>query len=89
MAVQDALRERDTARLRESAHKFCGMIAAFPPWPVVQRLTSKTMQQVASSKRQQLVVEQLATMGRELSAPRRQSVHRLPCADCQRLPKDH
>jgi CheY-like chemotaxis protein/HPt (histidine-containing phosphotransfer) domain-containing protein len=29
MAVQDALRERDTVRLREAAHKLCGMVAAF------------------------------------------------------------
>jgi signal transduction histidine kinase/CheY-like chemotaxis protein/HPt (histidine-containing phosphotransfer) domain-containing protein len=28
-AVQDALREADAARLREAAHKLCGMIAAF------------------------------------------------------------
>ncbi len=28
-AVQDALRERDTIRLREAAHKLCGMVAAF------------------------------------------------------------
>ncbi len=28
-AIQDALRERDTARLREAAHKLCGMVAAF------------------------------------------------------------
>jgi PAS domain S-box-containing protein len=28
-AVQDALRERDTVRLREAAHKLCGMVAAF------------------------------------------------------------
>src|ERR1700736_1433131 len=28
-AVQDALREPDTLRLREAAHKLCGMAAAF------------------------------------------------------------
>jgi PAS domain S-box-containing protein len=28
-AVQDALRERDTLRLREAAHKLCGMVSAF------------------------------------------------------------
>jgi two-component system, sensor histidine kinase and response regulator len=28
-AVQDALRERDAARLREAAHKLCGMVSAF------------------------------------------------------------
>jgi HPt (histidine-containing phosphotransfer) domain-containing protein len=28
-AVQDALREGDTVRLREAAHKLCGMVAAF------------------------------------------------------------
>jgi HPt (histidine-containing phosphotransfer) domain-containing protein len=28
-AVQDALRERDTVRLRDAAHKLCGMVAAF------------------------------------------------------------
>jgi PAS domain S-box-containing protein len=28
-AVQDALREGDTAHLREAAHKLCGMVAAF------------------------------------------------------------
>ena len=28
-AVQDALRERDAMRLREAAHKICGMVAAF------------------------------------------------------------
>jgi CheY-like chemotaxis protein len=27
--VQDALRDRDTPRLREAAHKLCGMMAAF------------------------------------------------------------
>ena len=27
--LQDALRERDTVRLREAAHKLCGMVAAF------------------------------------------------------------
>jgi two-component system, sensor histidine kinase and response regulator len=29
MAVQDALREGNTVRLREAAHKLCGMVAAF------------------------------------------------------------
>jgi CheY-like chemotaxis protein len=29
VAVQDALRERDAPRLREAAHKLCGMVAAF------------------------------------------------------------
>jgi HPt (histidine-containing phosphotransfer) domain-containing protein len=29
MEVQGALRERDTDRLREAAHKLCGMVAAF------------------------------------------------------------
>src|SRR5439155_8026969 len=28
-AIQDALREQDTVRLREAAHKLCGMVAAF------------------------------------------------------------
>jgi HPt (histidine-containing phosphotransfer) domain-containing protein len=28
-AIQDALRERDAARLREAAHKLAGMVAAF------------------------------------------------------------
>jgi CheY-like chemotaxis protein len=28
-AIQDALRERDSAQLREAAHKLCGMVAAF------------------------------------------------------------
>jgi HPt (histidine-containing phosphotransfer) domain-containing protein len=28
-AVQDALRERDAPRLREAAHKICGVISAF------------------------------------------------------------
>ncbi len=28
-AIQDALRERDAVRLREAAHKLCGMVAAF------------------------------------------------------------
>jgi CheY-like chemotaxis protein len=28
-AVQDALRDRDAPRLREAAHKLCGMVAAF------------------------------------------------------------
>jgi PAS domain S-box-containing protein len=28
-AVQDALREQNTARMREAAHKLCGMVAAF------------------------------------------------------------
>jgi two-component system, sensor histidine kinase and response regulator len=28
-AIQDALREGDTVRLREAAHKLCGMVAAF------------------------------------------------------------
>jgi PAS domain S-box-containing protein len=28
-AIQDALRERDAVQLREAAHKFCGMAAAF------------------------------------------------------------
>src|SRR5438128_818332 len=28
-AIQDALRDRDAPRLREAAHKLCGMIAAF------------------------------------------------------------
>src|SRR5205085_4679109 len=28
-AIQDALQERDTVRLRQAAHKLCGMVAAF------------------------------------------------------------
>jgi len=28
-AVQDALRDRDARRLREAAHKLCGMVSAF------------------------------------------------------------
>ncbi len=28
-AIQDALRERDAVRLREAAHKICGMVGAF------------------------------------------------------------
>ena len=28
-AIQDALRDQDALRLREAAHKFCGMLSAF------------------------------------------------------------
>ena len=65
-AVQDALRERDAARLREAAHKLCGMVAAFST--VAGAVASDLEDHAARGQLEEAwpLVEQLETMAREL-----------------------
>ena len=65
-AVQEALRERDAIRLREAAHKLCGMVAAFST--VVGAVASDLEDQAAGGQLEKAwpQVEQLEAMAREL-----------------------
>jgi two-component system, sensor histidine kinase and response regulator len=65
-AVQDALRERDTARLREAAHKLCGMVAAFST--VAGGVASDLEDHAAQGRLEDVrpIVHQLETMADEL-----------------------
>src|SRR4029077_13686539 len=65
-AVQDALRERDTVRLREAAHKLCGMAAAFST--VAGGVASDLEDHAAQGRLEEApsLVERLETMGQEL-----------------------
>ena len=65
-AVQEALRERDAVRLREAAHKLCGMVAAFST--VVGAVASDLEDQAARGQLEEArpLVEQLEAMAREL-----------------------
>jgi CheY-like chemotaxis protein len=65
-AVQDALREEDTVRLRESAHKLCGMVAAFST--VAGEAASELEDQAAQGRLEEArpLVEKLETMADEL-----------------------
>jgi two-component system, sensor histidine kinase and response regulator len=66
MAVQDALRDRDTNRLREAAHKLCGTVAAFST--VVGAVASDLEDQAASGQLEgaRPLVEQLDAIVPEL-----------------------
>jgi HPt (histidine-containing phosphotransfer) domain-containing protein len=65
-AVQDALRERDTGRLREAAHKLCGMVAAFST--VAGGVASDLEDRAAQGQLEEVrpLVGQLETMADEL-----------------------
>jgi HPt (histidine-containing phosphotransfer) domain-containing protein len=65
-AVQDALRDRDAPRLREVAHKLCGMVAAFST--VAGGLASQLEDCAAQGQIEeaQPLVEQIDSMSREL-----------------------
>jgi CheY-like chemotaxis protein len=65
-AVQDALREGDVARLREAAHKLCGMVAAFSTAAggVASDLEDRAAQGRLEEARP--LVGQLETMAQEL-----------------------
>jgi PAS domain S-box-containing protein len=65
-AVQDALRERDTLRLREAAHKVCGMVAAFST--VAGGVASELEDRAARGQLEEApaLVERLETMAQEL-----------------------
>ena len=65
-AVQDALRDRDAIRLREAAHKLCGMVAAFST--VAGAVASDLEDHAARGQLEEArpLVEQLETMAREL-----------------------
>jgi two-component system sensor histidine kinase/response regulator len=64
--VQDALREQDTLRLREAAHKLCGMVAAFST--VTGGVASELEDHAAQGHLEEAgaLVGQLETMAREL-----------------------
>jgi two-component system sensor histidine kinase/response regulator len=65
-AAQDALRDRDAPRLREAAHKLCGMIAAFSS---IAGATASHLEDHAAGGRLedcQFLVEQLDELAREL-----------------------
>jgi CheY-like chemotaxis protein len=66
MAVQDALRERDAARLREAAHKLYGTVGAFST--VVGAVASDLEDQAARGQLEEAwpLVEKLEAMAREL-----------------------
>jgi len=65
-AIQDALRERDAVRLRESAHKLCGMVAAFST--VAGEVASDLEDVGAQGKLEEAkpLVERLESMAQEL-----------------------
>jgi two-component system, sensor histidine kinase and response regulator len=65
-AVRDALREHDTVRLREAAHKICGMVAAFSS--VAGGLASELEDRAAQGQLEEArpLVGQLETMADEL-----------------------
>src|ERR1700736_5850488 len=65
-AVQDALRERDTLRLREAAHKLCGMVAGFST--VAGGVASDLEDHAAQGQFEEArpLVGQLETMAQEL-----------------------
>jgi PAS domain S-box-containing protein len=65
-AVQDALRDRDAPRLREAAHKLCGMVAAFST--VAGRVASELEDQAAQGRLEEVppLVARLETMAQEL-----------------------
>jgi CheY-like chemotaxis protein len=65
-AVQNALRERDTIRLREASHKLCGMVAAFSTMAagVASELEDHAAQGQLEEARP--LVGQLETMAQEL-----------------------
>jgi two-component system, sensor histidine kinase and response regulator len=64
--VGDALRERDAPRLREAAHKLCGMVAAFSG--VAAAVASDLEDQAAGGRLEECrpLVEQLEVIAREL-----------------------
>jgi CheY-like chemotaxis protein len=66
MAVQLALREQDSVRLREAAHKLCGMVAAFST--VAGGVASDLEDHAAQGQLEKArsLVDQLDTMAREL-----------------------
>ena len=65
-AVQDALRDRDVPRLREAAHKLCGMVAAFST--VAGGVASQLEDDAAQGQIEEArpLVGQLEPMAREL-----------------------
>ena len=65
-AVQDALRDRNAPRLREAAHKLCGMVATFST--VAGGVASQLEDCAAQGQLEEarLLVEQLEPMTREL-----------------------
>jgi two-component system, sensor histidine kinase and response regulator len=65
-AVREALRERDTLRMREAAHKLCGMVAAFST--VAGGVASDLEDHAARGQLEKArpLVEQLETMAAEL-----------------------
>jgi HPt (histidine-containing phosphotransfer) domain-containing protein len=65
-AAQDALRDRDAPRLREVAHKLCGMIAAFSS--VAGALASQLEDHAAGGRLEdcQPLMEDLDRIAREL-----------------------
>jgi PAS domain S-box-containing protein len=65
-AVQDALRDQDTARLREAAHKLCGMVSAFST--VAGGVASDVEDLAAQGQLEETrpLVGQLETMAKEL-----------------------
>ncbi len=66
VAVEDALDAGDAPRLREAAHRLCGMVAAFST--VARGVASDVEDHAAGGRLEQVrpLVEQLATMAREL-----------------------
>ena len=65
-AIQETLRERNALRLREAAHKFSGMVAAFST--VAGRVASDLEDQAARGQLEEApaLVERLETMSQEL-----------------------
>jgi HPt (histidine-containing phosphotransfer) domain-containing protein len=65
-SIEDALRDQDAPRLREAAHKFCGMIAAFST--EAADVTSNLEDQAASGRLQECrpLVERLIAIARQL-----------------------
>ena len=67
-AVKTALNNGDAPRLREAAHKLCGMVAAFSTVPVMSRPNSKIEPPTAYWTKRPPLVARLETMAGELVA---------------------
>jgi two-component system, sensor histidine kinase and response regulator len=65
-AVQEALREQDSLRLREAAHKLCGMVAAFST--IAGAVASDLEEHAAQGQLEEArpLVKQIETMTEEL-----------------------
>jgi HPt (histidine-containing phosphotransfer) domain-containing protein len=65
-AVRDALHDQDAPRLRDAAHKFCGMLSAFSTVAGDQAANLEDLAASARLDKAPPILEQLETIAREL-----------------------